>query len=78
VAGGWGETFSGPTVGTITTTTSSAAAPVVFQKSGAGNNPLITAAVLSASTATDGVIKIEGADYITFNGIDIQETQPTR
>ncbi len=73
VAANHTETLSAPTAGTITTATSSVTAPVVFQKSGAGSNPLITAAALSAATTTDGVIKIEGADYITFDGIDIQE-----
>ena len=44
VTAGHTETFTAPTKGTITTVTSSAANPIVFQKSGAGANPLITAA----------------------------------
>lgn len=72
VAAGHTETFSSPTAGTITTTTGSATSPIVFRKSGAGNNPLITAGV-GTGTTTDGIIKIAGTDYITFDGIDLQE-----
>lgn len=43
---------------------------VVFQKSGAGINPLITAAAGTSATA-DGIIKISGSDYITLDGIDL-------
>jgi phosphodiesterase/alkaline phosphatase D-like protein len=65
---------------TITTTTGSASNPIVFQKSGSGANPLITAST-GASTSVDGIIRIAGADYITFDHIDLQEnssnTTPT-
>ena len=44
--------------------------PVVFQVSGIGSNPLITAAPGSSATL-DGIIKLSGADYITFDGIDL-------
>lgn len=43
---------------------------VVFQKSGVGPNPLITAAP-GVSATLDGIIKLSGADYITFDGIDL-------
>ncbi|MDQ3021754.1 MAG: hypothetical protein M3R36_14460 [Bacteroidota bacterium] len=43
---------------------------VVFQKNGAGANPLITAAP-GVSSALDGIIKLSGADYITFDRIDL-------
>ncbi len=43
VAAGHTETFASPTAGHITTLTGSASNPIVFQKSGTGNNPLITA-----------------------------------
>jgi plastocyanin len=43
---------------------------VVFQKSGSGANPLITAAP-GVSLSSDGIIKLSGADYITFDGIDL-------
>jgi hypothetical protein len=59
---------------TFTTTTGSATAPIVFQKSGTGANPLITAAA-GTSTTTDGIIKFAATDYVTFDGINI--TDPT-
>jgi trimeric autotransporter adhesin len=44
--------------------------PVVFQRNGIGLNPLITAAP-GISPSLDGIIKLSGADYITFDGIDL-------
>ncbi|MES2559833.1 MAG: T9SS type A sorting domain-containing protein [Bacteroidota bacterium] len=55
---------------TITTTTGADTSTIVFQKSGIGANPLITAAP-GTSTTVDGIIKIAGTDYITFDGIDL-------
>lgn len=55
----------------LTTTTGSAAAPIVFQKSGTGNNPKITAA--PGTGAIDGIIEFGGADYVTFSEIDVSE-----
>ncbi len=46
---------------------------ITFIKSGVGANPLITAFTPGTSTTTDGIWKIQGADYITINGIDLQE-----
>ena len=54
----------------LTTNTASAANPIVFIKFGAGANPLVTAGV-GVSTTVDGIIKIQGTDYVTFNGIDV-------
>ncbi len=61
------------------TATGTLANQIVFQKSGAGANPLITrlTAGTIASTTTlgsdgDGIIIINGGDYITFDGIDVQ------
>jgi hypothetical protein len=71
VAAGTTETFATPTAGLITAT-GTAANPIVFQKSGIGANPLITAGV-GTSTTVDGIIVIKGGDYITFDGIDLQE-----
>ncbi len=71
VASGHTETFSLSLVGTITAT-GTQADQIIFQKSGGGANPLITAA-LGGTGTTDGIIKITGGDYITFDGIDIQE-----
>jgi trimeric autotransporter adhesin len=71
VAAGYTETFSSPTAGLITAS-GTAADPVIFQKSGSGLNPVITAGV-GTSTSVDGIIVIAGGDYITFNGLDVQE-----
>ncbi len=72
VAAGTTETFASPTAGLITATGTSAN-PIVFQKSGAGANPVITAATPGVSTTVDGIIVIRGGDYITFDGIDLTE-----
>ena len=56
----------------IITATGTSSNPIVFQKSGSGTNPLITAGV-GISTTLDGIIKFSGTDYITFDGIDLQE-----
>lgn len=71
VAAGHTETLSTPTGGTITTLTSSASNPITFQKSGTGNNPKITAG--TGTGTLDGIIKFAGCDYVTFDGIDLQE-----
>lgn len=52
--------------------TSSAANPIVFQKSGSGSNPLVTACLNGTGTADYGFC-VTGTDYITFDGINIQE-----
>lgn len=63
------------------TATGSASNPIVFQKSGSGANPVITrtdAGTLTTSViggAGDAVIRLEGTDYITFNGIDVTAPQ---
>jgi trimeric autotransporter adhesin len=71
VAAGHTESFSSPTAGTITAT-GTASDTIVFRKSGTGANPLITAGVGTSAT-TDGIIKFAGSDYITFDGINLQE-----
>lgn len=71
VAAGHAETFATALDGIITAT-GTEANPVVFQKSGAGNNPLITAGV-GTTTTVDGIIVIAGGDYITFDAIDLVE-----
>ncbi|HRE41798.1 MAG TPA: hypothetical protein PLG90_10745 [Ignavibacteria bacterium] len=50
--------------------------PIRFEKNGAGNNPKITANVPGTLTATfgnngDGIVIINGGDYITFENIDL-------
>lgn len=54
------------------TPTGSETNPVVFIKSGTGAKPLITAAAGTSAT-TDGIIKIAGTDYVTFDGIDVRD-----
>jgi len=71
VAAGYTETA--PTGGFLITATGTSTNPVIFQKSGTGANPIITAPLLSSATTSDGVIKIAGGDYITFDKIDIIE-----
>ncbi len=68
VAAGFTETAAN----LVLTASGTSTGPIVFQKSGVGANPLITAGV-GVSTTLDGVIKFSGADYITFDGIDVQE-----
>ena len=79
IAAGHTETFTSDSAGNITAT-GTVSDPIIFQKSGAGTNPLITASGLGtiASSTTngadgDGIIFIDGGDYITFDAIDLQE-----
>jgi hypothetical protein len=67
IAAGHTETAS---AAIILTATGTSANPIIFRKSGEGNNPLVTAQV-GISGTSDAVIKIAGGDYITFDGIDI-------
>lgn len=67
VAAGHTETGAIP----VLTATGTAADPVIFQKSGVGANPLVTAG--TGTGTADGIIKLEGSDYITFDGIDVTE-----
>ncbi len=71
VAGGHTETFPLLTSGLITVT-GTAANPILFQRSGAGANPVITGCVTGPNT-TDYVFALQGTDYITFDGIDVAE-----
>lgn len=71
VAAGYTETFASPIAGRITTLTGSSANPIVFQKSGAGNNPLITSG--TGNSYADAIIAIAGCDNITFDGIDLRD-----
>ncbi len=43
--------------------------PIVFQKSGAGANPIITPT--GTTGTTDAGVCISGGDFITFDGIDV-------
>ncbi len=74
VTAGYTETFASPADGylTIPVNPPTLANQVIFQKSGEGPNPRITAA---AGTGTmDAMIAISGLNYITFDGIDLQES----
>jgi len=71
ITSGYTETFATAIGGRITTLTGSAANPIVFQKSGAGANPIITAA--TGTGTMDAILAIAGCDYVTFDGIDLQE-----
>ena len=71
IAAGYTETFAALNAGLITAT-GTLANPIIFQKSGAGANPLITAATPGVGTY-DYIFCIGGGDYITFDGINIQE-----
>jgi len=61
----------------IITATGVAGNAIVFQKVGVGPNALVrrtdagTNTVTSLGAAGDAVIRLEGTDYITFDGIDI-------
>jgi len=65
------ETFADETYGKITTTGTSDN-PIIFKKSGAGNNPIISTEL---NISFKAVITISGGDYITFDGIDIIENE---
>ncbi|MBK6505426.1 MAG: hypothetical protein IPG02_07100 [Ignavibacteria bacterium] len=69
VAAGHSESAANLVI-SITTSPTTSSNTVVFQKSGVGANPLITAAPGTSATA-DAIIKIAGDDYITFDGIDL-------
>ena len=72
VTAGYTETFASPTAGTITTNTGTLANQIKFQKSGAGANPKITAAI--GTGTMDAIITFAGVQYVTFNGIDVFES----
>ncbi|RYU83693.1 beta strand repeat-containing protein, partial [Hymenobacter persicinus] len=78
VAAGYAETLAAPL---LLTATGTAANPVVFQKSGSGANPKITAGV-GTTTGLDAIIGLSGADYVTFDGLELAEnaanTTPTQ
>lgn len=77
VAAGHTESVTAPI---ILTATGRDGSPVVFIRSGAGANPLITrtdAGTVSVTTPGnhgDGVLVLNGSDYVVFDGIDIAAT----
>jgi hypothetical protein len=73
IAAGHTETLTGR-IGLIVS--GSVANPIVFQKSGMGANPLLTAytgANLPTSAERDGMFSLAGSDWVTIDGIDLQE-----
>lgn len=81
VSAGHTETLSGRIVMTVTGTSSF---PIVIQKSGSGLNPKLvsyTGTNATASSTADGFFVLAGSDYVTIDGIDLQEnssnTTPT-
>lgn len=73
VDAGWTETA--PPDGYGITATGTAANPIIFQKSGAGANPVFTAGLqITGTTAnTNAIFKIVGGDYITIQNFTMQE-----
>ncbi len=57
----------------ILTATGTSGNAITFQKSGAGANPKINAVTNSGTTTSDGIIKLSGSDYVTFDGIDVSD-----
>lgn len=77
VAAGYTESI----VSQITiTATGTAANPIIFQKSGGGANPIVTRTDVGSNATSaigalgDGIFRLDGTDYITFNGIDVTAT----
>jgi hypothetical protein len=65
----------------LITATATLGNPIIFQKSGIGNNPKITRTDAGTITTSayggngDAVIRISGGDYISFDGIDVSADQ---
>jgi len=73
VAAGHTETLSGKITMTATGTQ---ADPIVFRKSGTGANPILTSYTgtnATPSPSADGFWAFVGSDYVTIDGIDLQE-----
>ncbi|MES2654782.1 MAG: T9SS type A sorting domain-containing protein [Bacteroidota bacterium] len=71
IAAGYTETITAKLLLTATGTVTDS---IIFQKSGAGPNPLITAHVGTAnvtSASPDGIWAIAGSDYVRIDGIDL-------
>jgi trimeric autotransporter adhesin len=75
VAAGYTETLPSLTSGLITATGTSAN-QIIFQKSGSGANPVITAATGTAADY-EYIIALQGTDYITFNAINLTDPSGT-
>ncbi|MCX6304792.1 MAG: T9SS type A sorting domain-containing protein [Bacteroidetes bacterium] len=71
IAGGYAETLPALNSGLITVT-GTAANPIVFQRGVGGANPVISGCT-AGPNAFDYVFGLQGADYITFDGIDVAD-----
>jgi hypothetical protein len=78
VASGYTETI---TAALSVTATGTSGNQIVFQKSGGGINPLITAYTTGIGTPSsavqDGIWNLIGSDYVTINGIDLLDPNTT-
>jgi hypothetical protein len=76
-----GYTEITPAGGFTLTATGTLANPIIFQKSGVGANPLITAFTggvgLPNTASQDGIWRFIGCDYITIDGIDLLDPNTT-
>ncbi len=74
VPAGYTETLAGKLTLTATGT---AANPITIQKSGVGANPVLTSyvgTVATPSVLADGFFVLAGSDWVTIDGIDLQES----
>lgn len=72
IAAGHTETATVAIVLTANPGNPSSSRPLIFQKNGSGANPVITA-FTGTTTNLDGIFVLDGVDYVTINGIDLQE-----
>lgn len=75
-----GYTETAPVGGFSLNATGTSTAPIIFEKSGAGSNPLLTAftgTATPASAVQDGIWRFIGSDYVTVNGIDLADPNTT-
>lgn len=73
-----GHTETAPAGGINLTQTGTAANTISFMKYGSGANPVIyaqtgTVSMTGSSTTIDGIFSLNGSDYITIDGIDLQD-----
>ncbi len=73
IPAGYTEALTNPIVLTMTANASGATNPLVFRKNGVGANPLVTAHTTGTSTTVDGIFILNGSDFVTIDGIDLQE-----
>ncbi len=66
-------TETAPVGGFAITATGTAVNTIIFQRNGAGANPVITAGLQVAGNNNDAVFKIIGGDYITIRDLTIKE-----